>query len=243
MKLLNYIIIFCVLGSYSLNTQIQPKTIETREFSQNFYEKYKTNRYNYLNRKERQGTLNDQRGQHEKNSSQKKYDPNDIKENKNFSWDFNFKGLELLFYIILLISLGIVIYFILGRKKGFNSFFNFEKHKNIDVPIQELNQHISQLDLQTLIKQCETKQDFRLAVRYYYWLILKQLSVQQYITMEDDKTSSDYLNELNDKYLQTGLKKTAHVYANVWYGEHHIDKAIYVDLKIYFDYFLKQLKT
>lgn len=49
--------------------------------------------------------------------------------------------------------------------------------------------------------------DFRLAIRYYYLQLLRQLNQKELIKYEFQKTNSEYLNEIKADNLQLQLKK------------------------------------
>jgi len=60
--------------------------------------------------------------------------------------------------------------------------------------------------------------DYRLAVRYYYLQLLRQLNQKKLINYEFQKTNSEYLNEIKADNLQLQLKKVMRIYDFIWYG-------------------------
>ena len=69
-----------------------------------------------------------------------------------------------------------------------------------------------------LIDKALQNNDYRLAVRYYYLLVLKNLSEKQLIDYEFDKTNSDYIKELKSTDVTQGFEKATTLYDYIWYG-------------------------
>ena len=73
-------------------------------------------------------------------------------------------------------------------------------------------------DIKKLIDKALRNQNYRLAVRYYYLLILKRLTEAELIDYEFDKTNSDYISEITSETINTGFKKATNLYDYIWYG-------------------------
>lgn len=69
-----------------------------------------------------------------------------------------------------------------------------------------------------LIEAAIQKGDYRLAVRYYYLQLLKQLNEKGLINYEFQKTNAEYLREVKDEKFQLPLKKVMRIYDFIWYG-------------------------
>ncbi|MBV1922987.1 MAG: DUF4129 domain-containing protein, partial [Flavobacteriaceae bacterium] len=77
---------------------------------------------------------------------------------------------------------------------------------------------IKSKDIQELINKALERKDFRLAVRYYYLLLLKNLTDVHLIEYEFDKTNSDYLKEITAKAINHNFEKATLLYDYIWYG-------------------------
>jgi len=80
--------------------------------------------------------------------------------------------------------------------------------------------------------------DYRLAVRYYYLQLLRQLNQKKLINYEFQKTNSEYLNEIKADRLRVQLKKVMRIYDFIWYGsfsltepDFHLVKGNFQDLQ------------
>lgn len=77
---------------------------------------------------------------------------------------------------------------------------------------------IKSKNIQNLMDQALTNKDYRLAVRYYFLLILKQLNEAQIIEYQFDKTNSDYFKEIKSNSMLNSFKKVSMLYEYTWYG-------------------------
>lgn len=83
---------------------------------------------------------------------------------------------------------------------------------------------IKSKDIQALINKALEKKDFRLAVRYYYLLLLKNLTDVNLIEYEFDKTNNDYLKEITLKDINQNFEKATLLYDYIWYGNFSVSE-------------------
>ncbi len=86
-------------------------------------------------------------------------------------------------------------------------------------------------DINALITRAIEQNNYRLAIRYYYLLALKELSDHNVIKWEQDKTNADYINEIENKNLQPNFKQATKIYDYVWCGEFTVDAIKFESLK------------
>jgi large-conductance mechanosensitive channel len=104
-----------------------------------------------------------------------------------------------------------------------------------EVRISEEEQIIQNEDIASLIKEAVSRGDFRLAIRYYYLLALKYLSLSERISWEPQKTNEDYLNDLKHSPLKNDFEKITKIYDYIWYGDFKIDARSFNVLKSDFE--------
>jgi len=90
-------------------------------------------------------------------------------------------------------------------------------------------------DINALINAAIHQNNFRLAIRYYYLLALKDLSENKIIIWEQDKTNADYIHEIENKTLQLNFKHVTKIYDYVWYGSFTVDALKFESLKLPFN--------
>jgi hypothetical protein len=136
---------------------------------------------------------------------------------------------------------GIIIFIILKTFLGTETgFFNFKKHKK--VPSEKLvfeDEDIHEVDLESLLKNAIAQKEYRLAIRYYYLSVLKELSTKKVINYHKDKTNSEYLFEIENAVLRKEFSYLSYVYTYVWYGEFPINEEKFKVVENKYTSFLK----
>ncbi|RDK87081.1 DUF4129 domain-containing protein [Marinirhabdus gelatinilytica] len=127
-------------------------------------------------------------------------------------WGF---AINILPYIIITILLAFVVWLFYKLNPGAKLMQSKEKP---DVFFTEEEEIIKTRDIQKLIDKALANNNYRLAVRYYYLLILKRLTDAELIEYEFDKTNSDYFAEIASENLNTGFRKATNIYDYIWYG-------------------------
>jgi len=138
----------------------------------------------------------------------------------------------------------LVIYFI--YKAVINDegqwIFGKSSDKNI-IPVTDIESNIHQTDFKALIAEAESKNNYRLAIRYYYLWLLKQLTVEEIIEYDVEKTNSDYQYEIKSKDISEKFAYTSYLYNYIWYGEFSVDQNQFSKAKNAFTNFLNQVKA
>jgi hypothetical protein len=82
---------------------------------------------------------------------------------------------------------------------------------------------IQELDIDTMLSKAMADADYKLAIRLYYLMLLRNLQNAGLIKWEKDKTNRDYINELhNSTSYYADVRRLTRSYEEVWYGEHVI---------------------
>lgn len=131
-------------------------------------------------------------------------------------------------YIIAGIVLFLLLKFFL--KINSNSIVTISNNKSI-VSITEEEELIKTKDILKLIQQAITNKNYRLAVRYYYLNILKQLEKNNFITWEQQKTNEDYIKEIKQQNIQNSFVNLTRLYDFVWYGNFKINQTEFVRIE------------
>ena len=118
-------------------------------------------------------------------------------------------------YLILFLILGFVIWLFYKLNPGATFFKSREKP---GVFFSEEEEIIKSKDIKKLIEKALENKDYRLAVRYYYLFILKNLTDAELINYEFDKTNSEYFAEITSEEINSGFRKVTTLYDYIWYG-------------------------
>ncbi|MGJ8743258.1 hypothetical protein [Polaribacter sp.] len=145
-----------------------------------------------------------------------------------------FNGLGYFMKYIFPYLLGAIIIFIilktfLGSEIGFWNFKSKGKKSNQKLFYEE--EDIHEIDLDSLLKKAIQNNEYRLAVRYYYLLVLRQLSTNKFIDYHKEKTNTEYLLEIENLNIKKQFSYLSYAYSYVWYGQFSIDKNIFDNLE------------
>jgi len=138
----------------------------------------------------------------------------------------------------------LVIFFIFKAVMNSEGKWVFGKgsDKNI-IPVNAIEANIHVVDFKTLIASAEAEFNYRLAIRYYYLWLLKDLTNAELIEYDVEKTNSDYQNEIKSKTVRADFSYTSYLYNYIWYGEFDVNETEFLKAKAAFVQFLKGIKA
>lgn len=145
---------------------------------------------------------------------------------------FNLRGL---WYVLIGVAFVIVIVWVLSR------YLEWDKPSVVD-PLQPM----TELDLapqtyDSLIKEAERHQNWRIAVRLYFAWVLQRLDEKGKIKRVDYKTNADYAYELSGNPLQGDFRHLARAFDYIWYGDFPVGETEYQTHKKGFQQFIQRL--
>ncbi|MFL1013640.1 hypothetical protein [Flavisericum labens] len=225
--------LFGLQTSFGFNTSQEPE--KTRQFDNDFKERYSGSKYNYegvdivTETPSGSGEYKD----YKKTDDLKKEDDND----EHFS--INLGPLSWLFYIAIIGAVVFLVYILMNE--GSSGLFTRNRNKTVNLYNEITAENIEETDIDSFILSAEKSGDYRLAIRYYYLLVLKHLSLKNHIKFEDDKTNSEYLNEITGKPFSKDFEYTSYLYNYIWYGEFPLNADNYKKAKTNFATLLKQV--
>jgi len=138
----------------------------------------------------------------------------------------------------------LVIYFIFRailNKEG-QWVFGKSSDKNI-IPVTDIESNIHAVNFNDLVRAAEKENNFRLAIRYYYLWLLKEMTTAELIDYDVEKTNSDYYNELLSENVKEEFSYTSYLYNYIWYGEFNVDHDQFSKAKHAFINFLRSIKA
>lgn len=144
--------------------------------------------------------------------------------------------LYFMFRILPYILLGVLIFLLVRFFLKVNSNNLLTKAKQAGtISFTEEEQIIKNEDIPALIADAIQQKNYRLAIRYYYLLSLKQLTESDHILWQPQKTNEDYINEIEKNNLKIDFKNITKIYDYVWYGEFNVDALKFETLKLPFE--------
>ncbi|WP_051254168.1 DUF4129 domain-containing protein [Arenibacter latericius] len=140
--------------------------------------------------------------------------------------------LEIIIYILLgLLAIYLLVRFLTGEQASAIFSKKATSFGNLDLS----EEHIENIDLDTLLATALSQNNYRSAIRYQYLKALKTLSKKEIIVWQYEKTNQDYQNEISLPDIKSVFKEISYLYDYVWYGEQEIDEQRYVAAQVKFD--------
>lgn len=133
-------------------------------------------------------------------------------------------GLKDIFTFILYALLIFIIGFIL-----YKLVYQGTANKKIDTKVSSINLddiegHIDEVDFDKLLKEALADENFKLAIRIYFLIALKNLSLSKRITWSNEKTNQEYLNEMLEDKEFNSFRHLIRVFEIAWYSDHSISQ-------------------
>ncbi len=150
-----------------------------------------------------------------------------IKDILSFLFDDIAPALSFLSFVLRLlpwIILIIILVLIIQNWVGIRSRSSGKESDPSSINYSDDEELIKRTNLRALLKKALEDNDFRLAVRFSYLIILKRLSDKKMIEWQQEKTNEDYIRELKDKKIQTDFEESTYWYDFVWYGNFDINQ-------------------
>lgn len=138
--------------------------------------------------------------------------------------DGSMKIVEFIFQTSGILIILFVIYKIVIAFMNDNGNWVFgRKSDKVNIESTSIEQDIHQANFETLINEAINKNNYRLAIRYYYLSVLKSLSDGNKIDWDYEKTNYDYYKEIENIDLKKQFQYISYIYNYCWYGEFDID--------------------
>jgi len=131
----------------------------------------------------------------------------------------------------------IVYYFIKGDRRGLFS----RGPKSLAIEMDGAEEDISLMNFDKLINDAIVNGQYRVAIRYLYLKLLKDLSDKNYINWKAEKTNLDYVNELRPSRYGKGFMEVTFLFDYAWYGDADVTEGTFGQIRNSFSEFNKQL--
>ena len=208
---------------------------QERKFDADFKERYSGRKYNYDGDAENRYATSNNSG---KDAPYKNREPRIREERDGYSVSINnvFTPIAI---IIVIVAVVLIVYLLLNEGSG--GLFSGKRTKKLKDEEEITAENIAFVDLNTLIANAENEKNYRLAIRYNYLSVLKQLSLKGIIDFEDEKTNRDYQNEIKDQFVFKGFSYVSYLYNYIWYGEFKVDTLQYEKAKSNFTMLIQKI--
>ena len=90
-------------------------------------------------------------------------------------------------------------------------------------------------DLKKHLEDAEKANNYRLAIRIQFLMIIKILQNRELIVWRKEKTNTDYILEMNRYEYNIAFKNLVKIFERVWYANYQVDHIFYKGLSLQFD--------
>lgn len=147
---------------------------------------------------------------------------------------------RLIFILIIIVVLAYLIYYFFFKNKIKSDKSLATLDYNSDTEINP--EVIQESQLKTELEKAIAENNYRLAVRIYYILLLKALIERNWIKWAKRKTNTHYLIEMNGHNGYENFNRAVRIYEWSWYGKNVPSLEAYKRFSEFFNDFLNQLK-
>jgi len=139
---------------------------------------------------------------------------------------------NLLAYALIAVMIGAIFYIVFSNVQIDESLPD-QEFKEIDLE----EEHIEDVDVETELEKAYRLENYRMALRMKFLLVLQNMSINNDIDWKFEKTNRDYAAELRGTPLYSGFKTISGIFEWVWYGNHEITKEEFDHYSIAFNQF------
>jgi hypothetical protein len=123
--------------------------------------------------------------------------------------------MKALVVLVVIYGVFVVVSILLGKE---GAWFLLKKSDESTLSYRLNEDELKSSDYTSLFKEARLNQDYRLAVRYRYLMLLQQLSSQGFIKYHPEKTNTDYSREIVNQELSDLFTYLSYIYDHTWYG-------------------------
>lgn len=102
-------------------------------------------------------------------------------------------------------------------------------------------QDIEAVDFYKLLEEALAKDDYRLALRLKFLIILNKLTQTEKIKWKPYKTNRIYIRELKNTPYQSNFRNIANIFEYIWYGVSDVNRREYEAFSLEFESFLNSI--
>jgi len=164
------------------------------------------------------------------------------KETESYSpSDFNFSDvLGVLLILLLLGVVGAILYFVIGKENLIGP--KSRKIKDLDLKaVEHIEEDLENQDVAYYLNQAINENQYRIAIRLHYLLIIKKLSENKFIKWKKDKTNRDYIFETSSLPFSEKFRSSTSIFEKVWYGERSVGESDFKQIYDQFDALEKKI--
>ena len=148
------------------------------------------------------------------------------------------KTLKIVFFTIAILALALVIWKLVQAQMKLKN----PKVKQQIADLEEAVENIQESDLERFLREALEGNNYKLAIRVYYLMIIKALADKKLIKWKKDKTNNAYVREMKKTEYYNRFKTITRQFERTWFGENEITKQDFQKLQPEFSGFVNTIK-
>ncbi len=170
------------------------------------------------------------------------------KKRKNLDTDAEFgnviAGIIKIVFIVLII--GILIAIIANMLSAGNLFK--PKSKRIkgsvsDLDFKEIEDNLKDSDIENFLEKAIADKEYKVAVRLYFLMTIRDLSEQKMIKWKKDKTNRAYVRETGRFSFNSKFREVTNIFERIWYGDFNLTAGDFTVIQPKFKSLLQEIKN
>ncbi len=155
---------------------------------------------------------------------------------------FNFNPMVVKVVVVTLVIIALV--FLLWKIFGNAKFLKNQKIKGGEFSfLDEAEENLEESDLERFLREALEKKQYKIAVRIYYLMSIKELMQQNFIVWKKNKTNFEYLTEMRERKEFEHFHSLTRAFEIVWYGDVEIEEKEFVVLSPSFSSFINSIRS
>lgn len=155
---------------------------------------------------------------------------------------FNFNPMVIKVIVVTLVIIALV--FLLWKIFGNAKFLKNKKIKGGEFSfLDEAEDNLEESDLERFLREALEKKQYKVAVRIYYLMSIKELMQQNFIVWKKNKTNFEYLTEMRERKEFEHFRSLTRAFEIVWYGDVEIEEKEFVVLSPSFSSFINSIRS
>ena len=146
-------------------------------------------------------------------------------------------------FILFALLLGILGFLIYKLLSNYLFTGNKKVREKKSYRIEDLEEHLEEIDLDAFLQQALKEQQYKLALRIYYLMIMKELAARKFIKWKKEKTNATYLTEMRQHEQYAPFKALTFHFEQVWYGDLSVQESLFTTLQPKFTSLLAVIKA
>lgn len=170
-------------------------------------------------------------------------EPSD-KKTKSSSFSKPTADLDGLKYVFYFIIAGFIIFILVKIASGYrNDRVAPVNTDSVQYSLEQVEEQIMEIDLNAILEQALQNQDYKLALRINFLMIIKLLAAKGKINWTKEKTNWDYYEELRAETFVNDYRKITQTFELIWYGDHTLNAGQYNGLIVSYEQFKNQFNA